>query len=122
MEIAGHGFLALLVAFEFERWGRYSDLITVKMGRSLISAGWALQAFVVIWIGLAAQNRVLRYAGFGLFGLAIAKTLFVDMSEVEKVYRIVSFLASGFLLVGAGYFYQRYSAVLLKGEDGEKPE
>jgi uncharacterized membrane protein len=122
MEIVGHGFLALVVAFEFERWGRFSDLITVKLGRSLISAGWALQAFVVIWIGLAARNRLLRYAGFGLFALAIAKTLFVDMSEVEKVYRIVSFLASGFLLVGAGYFYQRYSAVLLKGEDGEEPE
>jgi uncharacterized membrane protein len=122
IEIAGHGFLALLVAFEFERWGRYGDLITVKMGRSLISAGWALQAFMVIWIGLAARNRLLRYAGFGLFGFAIAKTLLVDMSEVEKVYRIVSFLASGLLLVGAGYFYQRYSAVLLRGEDGEEPE
>ena len=122
VEIAGHGFLALLVAFEFERWGRYGDLITVKMGRSLISAGWALQAFIVIWIGLAARNRLLRYAGFGLFALAIAKTLLIDMSEVEKVYRIVSFLASGLLLVGAGYFYQRYSAVLLRGEDGEGPE
>ena len=122
IEIASHGFLALLVAFEFERWGRYSDLITVKMGKSLISAGWALQAFIVIWIGLATRNRLLRYAGFGLFGLAIAKTLLVDMSEVEKVHRIISFLASGFLLVGAGYFYQRYSAVLLRGPDGEEPE
>lgn len=121
-ELAGHGFLALLVACEFARWGRYSDLITLKLGKSLISAGWALQAFIVILIGLATRNRLLRYAGFGLFGFAIAKTLLIDMSEVEKVYRIVSFLASGLLLVGAGYFYQRHSAVLLEGPKGEKPE
>jgi len=121
-ELVGHGLLAVLVAFEFERWGRYSDLVTVKMGKSLISAGWALQAFIVIWVGLATRNRLLRYAGFGLFSLAIGKTLIIDMSEVEKVYRIVSFLASGLLLVGAGYFYQRYSAVLLERPAREEPE
>jgi uncharacterized membrane protein len=119
LELAGHGFLALLMAFEFERWGRYSDLITRKMGTSLISAGWALQAFIVIWIGLATRNRLLRYTGFILFGFAVAKTLFIDLSEFEKVYRIVSFVASGLLLVGAGYFYQRYSTMLLERSDGE---
>jgi uncharacterized membrane protein len=121
LELAGHGFLALLLAFEFERWGRYSDLITRKMGTSLISAGWALQAFIVIWIGLATRNRFLRYTGFILFGFAIAKTLFIDLSEFEKVYRIVSFVASGLLLVCAGYFYQRYSAMLLERPDEEVP-
>jgi uncharacterized membrane protein len=120
LHLAGHGLFALLVAFEFDRWGRYSDLISSKLGSSLISAGWALQAVVVIWIGLASRNSLLRYTGFILFGFAIAKILFIDMSEFEKVYRIVSFVASGLLLVCAGYFYQRYSAILLGRSDGEE--
>lgn len=122
LELVGHGLLALLLAFEFGRWGRYSDLLTRKMGMSLISAGWALQAFIVIWIGLTSHKRLLRYAGFILFGFAIAKALVIDMNEFEKVYRIVSFFASGLFLVCAGYFYQRYSSLLLERSLGEKQE
>jgi len=63
LTLAGHGILALLVAFEFARWGAYSHLITPKMSISLISAAWAVHAFIVIWIGLAKRNQLLRYLG-----------------------------------------------------------
>ena len=119
-ELAGHGFLALLVALECERWGHYSSVITSKMGMSLISAAWAIQAFIVIWIGLAKRSILLRYLGFVLFLLAVGKTLIIDMSELEKVYRIISFAACGLLLVAAGYFYQRYSSRILEKPDSEK--
>jgi hypothetical protein len=117
--LAGHGILALLLAFELERWGHYGHLITPKMGISLISAAWAAQAFVVIWFGLVARNHLLRYLGFALFFLSVGKTVILDMSELEKVYRIVSFAASGLLLLAAGYFYQRYSSRLLEGPQVE---
>lgn len=118
--LAGHGFLALLVALECERWGHYSGVITAKMGFSLISAVWAIQAFFVIWIGLAKRSPLLRYLGFVLFLLAVGKTLLIDMSELEKVYRITSFAACGLLLVAAGYFYQRYSSRTLEKPGSEK--
>lgn len=112
--LAGHGILALLVALEFVRWGGYSHLISPKMSISLISAAWAVHAFVVIWIGLVKRNNLLRYLGFVLFLFTVGKTLIVDMSEIEKVYRIISFVASGLLLVAAGYFYQRYGSRILE--------
>ena len=118
--LAGHAILAILVALECERWGHYSSVITSKMGLSLISAAWAVQAFIVIWIGLAKQTLLLRYLGFVLFLLAVGKTLIIDMSELEKVYRITSFAACGLLLVAAGYFYQRYSSRILEKPDSEK--
>jgi uncharacterized membrane protein len=121
LRLAGHGVLALLVAFECARWGLYSPLISEKMGLSLISAAWALQAVVVIWIGLVTRNSSLRYMGFVLFGLAIGKALLIDMSGMEKVYRMVSFIACGLLMVVAGYFYHRYSSKLLQPET-EKEE
>jgi len=89
------------------------------MGISLISAAWALQAFGLIWLGLARRSPLHRYLGFFIFFLSVGKTLVVDMSELEKVYRIVSFLASGLLLVAAGYFYQRYSSILMRESDRE---
>jgi uncharacterized membrane protein len=120
--LSGHAILAALAAFEFERWAHYSTLITPKMSFSLISAAWALQAFLVIWIGLARQTPLLRYMGFALFFVAVGKTFIIDMSEMEKVYRIVSFAACGLLLVAAGYFYQRYSSRLRHRPDlGTEP-
>ncbi len=112
--LIAHALLALLLALEFDRWGRYGDLITPKMGVSLISAAWGVQAFIVIWVGLAKRDHLLRYLGFVLFLVTVGKTLVFDMSQVEKVYRIISFAASGVLLVAAGYFYQRYSSKILE--------
>jgi uncharacterized membrane protein len=117
--LAGHGILALLVALEFARWGGYSHLVSPKMSISLISAAWAIHAFIAIWIGLVRRNYLLRYLGFVLFLFTVGKTLIIDMSEIEKVYRIISFAASGLLLVAAGYFYQRYSPKILERSDSE---
>lgn len=117
--LAGHGILALLLALEFIRWGGHSHLISPKMSISLISAAWAVHAFVAIWIGLVKRNYLLRYLGFVLFLFTVGKTLLIDMSEVEKVYRIISFVASGLLLVSAGYFYQRYSSKISERPDSE---
>jgi uncharacterized membrane protein len=120
--LAGHGILAVVVALEFARWGQSSPLITPKMAFSLISAAWAVHAFIVIWIGLVKRKQLLRYLGFVLFIFTVGKTLIIDMSEIEKVYRIISFAASGLLLVAAGYFYQRYSSKVLERPDSETRE
>jgi len=68
------------------------------------------------------RHPLLRYLGFVLFLFTVGKTLIIDMSEVEKVYRILSFVASGLLLVAAGYFYQRYSSKILERPDSEMPK
>jgi uncharacterized membrane protein len=117
--LTGHGLLALLVALEFARWGGYSHLVTPKMSISFISAAWAIHAFIVIWIGLRRRKHLLRYLGFILFLFTVGKTLTIDMSGVEKVYRIISFAASGLLLVAAGYFYQRYTSKIFGRPDSE---
>jgi uncharacterized membrane protein len=112
LELAGHGLFALLAAFELDRWGDHTAWITPRMAFSLTSAVWALQAFGLIWFGLRTQGQARRIAGFVLFGIAVAKVLVLDTSQLEKVYRIVSWLASGALLLAAGYFYHRYIPML----------
>jgi uncharacterized membrane protein len=117
----GHLFLTILLAVELYRWSDHTDLVSERMAVSLISAAWAVQAFVLVWFGLVARNRACRIIGFALFGLTIAKVCLFDLSAVERVYQIISFIASGLLALGAGYFYQRYSPILLGEDDEEKP-
>ena len=121
LEALGHALLALLMAFECVRWAEASNLVSDKMDVSLISAAWAVQAFALIWFGLATRSRTRRYLGFVLFALTVGKVSLIDTATLEKVYRIVSFMASGVFLLAAATFYHRYTARLL-GEQNREDE
>jgi len=120
LETVGHFMLVVLAAVEILRWGNYSEFVTDRLAISLISAVWALHALALIWIGLLTKKRVRRILGFVLFGATVFKILVVDMNALEKAYRIVSFIASGLLLLTAAYFYQRYSPMLLEKDKSEE--
>lgn len=117
--VVGHFSLTVLIALEIMRWSKYSEAITGRMAMSLVSAAWALQALILIALGFYKRERALRYMGIALFALTIAKVTILDMSALEKVYRIVSFVGSGLLLLVAGYCYNRFSPMLLKEEKTE---
>lgn len=112
LETAGHVFLALLLAVELDRWAGENSHVSRRLALSLISVGWALQALVLIWLGLVTRKKLRRHLGFLLFEIVIGKVLLIDTSQLEKVYRIISFMATGVLLLMGGYFYHRYSELL----------
>ena len=43
-----------------------------------------------------------------LFAITILKVFVVDMAELERVYRIVSVIGLGVMLLATSYFYQRF--------------
>ena len=47
-------------------------------------------------------------AGLGVMALVVLKVFGVDMSNLEGLYRIASFVGLGFCLVGIGWLYQRF--------------
>ncbi len=71
-----------------------------------ISVAWALYGAVIMVAGFALKMRILRYMALALFTLLLAKVFIVDTSEVEHVYRIAAFFATGITLVGVSYLYQ----------------
>jgi len=116
----GHALFALLSAFELYRWSDHSSLLTDRLGFALISGAWALQALALVWFGLIMRNQARRLAGLLLFALSVGKVCLVDTWELDMIYKMVSWLAGGLLLLGAAYFYQRYRAVIEHEEGKEK--
>jgi uncharacterized membrane protein len=57
--------------------------------------------------------RTLRMIAMVLFGIAILKIFFYDLSFLETIYRIVSFIGLGIILLTVSYLYQRYRGVIL---------
>ena len=72
-----------------------------------ISVFWSLNAVGLVIVGMHYQRAELRYVGIGLFGLTVAKVLRFDLWHIATIYRILSCLVLGVLLLFASLQYQR---------------
>jgi len=68
---------------------------------------WAVYAGICLALGFLWSTPPLRYASLGLLGITVAKVFLVDMSEVEAIWRVLSFLVLGLVLLGVSVLYQR---------------
>jgi uncharacterized membrane protein len=75
-----------------------------------LSTFWGVVGLVAIVVGLVRDFRELRYAGLALLGLGVAKVFAYDLSELDQLYRVLSFIAVGIVLLVGAYAYQRVRA------------
>ncbi len=78
-----------------------------------ISGVWLVYSVLLIAYGIWKARRAVRIAAFILFALTILKIFLYDLSYLETLYRIFSFIALGLVLLGVSYAYQRYKHVIL---------
>lgn len=99
----------IMRSFKFEELrNRFADPnLAMHVALSLF---WSLLAIVLLIIGFARLVAVMRYLAIGLFGLTIIKVFIVDLSHLDMIYRIISFIVLGVLLLAASYLYQKLSA------------
>lgn len=84
-----------------------------------LSGFWGTLGFAAIVVGLARRRRALRLGGLGLLALAVGKVFFVDLANLESIWRVGSFLAVGLLLLAGAFAYQRVRH--LEAENGREP-
>lgn len=78
-----------------------------------LSGIWLLYSAVLMVIGFWRSHRGTRIVAMVLFGLSIAKIFLYDLSFLETLYRIFSFIGLGVILLTVSYGYQRYKDVLM---------
>ena len=83
------------------------DLGVRQQGQVLLSALWATVGFVGVVIGLRRGSRPIRVAALSLLLVTVAKVFLYDLSTLTSVYRVVSFVALGLLLLLAAFVWQR---------------
>jgi uncharacterized membrane protein len=72
-----------------------------------LSIIWAIYGGGMLAIGLWRRNRLLRLMGLGLLVLTIIKVFLIDLSSLDKIYRIASFVVLGAILLIVSFLYQR---------------
>jgi hypothetical protein len=88
--------------------------------QTALSIYWGLYAITMVAVGFAWRSALCRYAGLALLAIALVKVLTVDMAEVRYVYRVLSFLGVGLLLVATSVGYSRLAPRLLSSTADEK--
>ena len=64
---------------------------------------WTLIALVATIISSRQLKRTPWFMGIGLLGVVVLKLVLVDLSQTEAIWRVVSFLVAGSLILLIGY-------------------
>jgi uncharacterized membrane protein len=85
-----------------------------------LTLGWALEGLALVVIGFRLPDKYYRVSGLAIFSLLLLKILFVDLAAAETIWRILSFVAAGTILLLASYGYAKFNAREARAAD--RPE
>ncbi|HEX7314127.1 MAG TPA: DUF2339 domain-containing protein, partial [Pyrinomonadaceae bacterium] len=80
----------------------------VELAKQLsLSVVWAVYGAGLLLVGRVRRSRLLRLMALALLGLTTLKVFFLDLSALDRAYRIVSFIVLGAILLAVSYLYQK---------------
>jgi uncharacterized membrane protein len=71
------------------------------------SVAWLAFGVILLGIGIVFNSQRARLASAAVIALTILKAFLIDMSTLTGVYRALSFMCLGLVLVAIGWLYQR---------------
>jgi uncharacterized membrane protein len=97
-----HVYYSLLAA------GLTASLIYQQVSGSVLTISWGLEGVALLAAGFPLGDRVLRLTGLAILIGCIAKLFFWDLSYLETLPRIFSFIVLGALFLGVSWVYTRF--------------
>jgi uncharacterized membrane protein len=91
-----------------------------RQGGLALSVLWTLFATGLLAAGLGLRSLPLFYTAYALFALTAAKVVVVDLATLPTLYRMLSFLALGVLLLAGAWLNLRFRERLAAHEVGSK--
>jgi uncharacterized membrane protein len=79
-----------------------------EMEQFVLTAYYALHSIILVTFGLVRSLRLVRILGLVLFAGTSLKAFAFDLKFLDTIYRVLSFLALGALLVAASFLYRRF--------------
>jgi uncharacterized membrane protein len=81
---------------------------------------WLVYGAMLMIVGFKRRSAFVRWQALALITVTIGKVFLYDFSELQRGYRILSFIALGAVLLGISFIYQR-DWLKLSSRSAEKP-
>ena len=98
-------------------------LLYRRVEASALTEAWAFEGLPLVIMGFLRRDRLSRLSGLMLLGICTLKIFFYDLSNLDTLARIFSFMILGLLLLGVSLIYARFYERLrpyLSTDFGEK--
>ena len=83
-------------------------LLFYEVSGSVLTVAWGVEGVALLIAGFPLNDRVQRLSGMFLFLVCILKLFLYDLRHLETMYRILSFIVLGLMLVGVSWIYTRF--------------
>lgn len=108
MGLAGLAWLTSMVLRACHHWAGVAwderALFASRLAQASLSVTWALVGVGLMLLGHRRGARPVWLAGAALLAIVVAKLFFIELAHQGSLYRIVSFIVVGVLLLVVGYF------------------
>jgi uncharacterized membrane protein len=79
-----------------------------EISGSVLTVAWGIEGLALLGAGFPLRDRTLRLSGLALLLACILKLFVYDLSFLDTLPRIFSFIALGLILVGVSWIYTRF--------------
>jgi len=97
------------------------ETIARRTGQMAITLVWSVYAISLLFVGFWRRWRAVRLSGLALFGMAAVKIAAVDLMHLKDIYRIITFMVLGLLMLGASYLYHKLEKRLVNPQSDPPP-
>ena len=107
----------LLWAISMEIVDYWKDSENLK--RAMLSVAWTVYAIFLLMGGIISKSSLARFFAIMLFGIVVFKVFLYDTVNLDDLYRFISFISLGIILLVSGFLYYRYKDRIrhfIKGE------
>ncbi len=79
-----------------------------------LTMAWAALALVLLVSGVALRERMYRWMGLGILAGSLGRVVLFDVWKQETIYRVLTFMALGVVLLALGFVYNKYQETIRK--------
>jgi uncharacterized membrane protein len=117
--LAANALMLLLLTSEASAYWRVHDAMTARgfevredqFAREMtLSITWALYATALIVAGIRKRYAPIRYLAMVIFAVTIGKVFAFDLPQLGEIYRVLSIIGLGVMLLVSSYLYHRSEA------------
>lgn len=86
-----------------------TEFLSAHIEDEFVSLSWAMEGLALLAVGFKLNDKALRVSGLAVFGALLIKLLFFDMAKAEFIYRVLSFIVAGIIILIGNFAYWKFT-------------